>query len=432
MILFKNATISAGITKERKVDILFDEKIVDVREDSINPPENTTVIDLDGKIVLPGGIDVHTHFRSEHPNWQNYFYNASKAAAMGGITFMADSSSNTQNPLTEGYDFSTIAKLYENNSLIDYGIWGIINSDDYPYYNEEISELSKNGVVGLEFYLYSNNDLISPLDYEEILELFTDFSNSQILFGVFPLDFPNFNKSKSADPNDISKYQFEAVKKLFRRSQETRVHLFNIVSAEIVDFVMNSTKKYHCSYDINPHYFLSNKESIYLPGVQESNYSLTIDSLIQTGKVPSISTDSGFINQDLNYTDEDFTGVVNYLDLQYTIPFLFSEYYLSKRMTLGNLERMLSGNPAKILGIDHLKGGFDKEKDADFIVIDPKLKYTDIDSYSSFKDREINCKVTQTYLRGVKIYDFLEGIQDQRGYGKLVKRDFQATTLNYY
>jgi len=338
MILFKNATISAGITKERKVDILFDEKIVDVREDSITPPENTTVIDLDGKIVLPGAIDVHTHFRSDHPNWQNYFYNASKAAAMGGITYMADSSSNTQTPLTEGYDFSQVAKLYENNSLIDYGIWGLISSDDYPYYNEEISELSKNGVVGIEFYLYSNNDVISPLDYEEILELFTDFSNSQILFGVFPLDFPSFYKNKTADPNNISDYQFEAVKKLFRRSQETQVHLFNIVSPAIVDFVMNSTKKYHCTYDINPHYFLANKDSIYLPGVQENNYNLTIDSLLQTGKVPSISSDSGFINQDLNYTDEDFTGVVNFLDLQYMVPYLFSEYYLSKRMSLGNLE----------------------------------------------------------------------------------------------
>jgi len=93
---------------------------------------------------------------------------------------------------------------------------------------------------------------------------------------------------------------------------------------------------------------------------------------------------------------------------------------------------MLCGNPAKILGIDHRKGGFDKEKDADFIVIDPKLKETAIDSYSSFKEVDINCKVTQTYLRGEKIYDYLEGIQDQRNYGKLIKRDFQATTLNYY
>jgi len=118
--------------------------------------------------------------------------------------------------------------------------------------------------------------------------------------------------------------------------------------------------------------------------------------------------------------------------LQYMIPYLFSEYYLSKRMTLGNLERMLAGNPAKILGIDHRKGGFDKEKDADFIVIDPNLKETNIDSYSSFKDSEINCKITQTYLRGEKIYDISEGIQDQRGFGKLIKRDFQATTLNYY
>lgn len=432
MILFKNATISAGITKERQVDILFDDKIIEVREDSITPPVDAIIIDLEGKFVLPGAIDVHTHFRSDKDNWQNHFFNASKAAAMGGITYMADGSCNTETPLTEGYDFPEVARAYENNSLIDYGIWGMITSDDYPYYNEEISELAKKGVVGVEFYLYSNNNAISPLDYEEILELFTDFSNSQILFGVFPLDFPTYYKSKGSSPEDIGAFQFEAVKKLFRRSQETKVHLFNIVSPEIVDFVMNSTKKYHCTYDVNPHNFLDNRDGIYLPGVQDDNSSLTLDNLIQTGKVPSISTDSGFINQDLNYTDENYAGIVNYLDLQYMIPFLFSEYYLTRRMTLGNLERMIAGNPAKILGIEHVKGGFEKEKDADFIVIDPKLKEDLIDDYSSFRGREINCKVTQTYLRGEKIYDILEGVQDQRGFGKLVKRNFQATTLNYY
>src|SRR5690554_5683898 len=244
MILFKNATISAGITKERQVDILFDEKIIDLREDGIIPPEGATVIDLEGKYVLPGAIDVHTHFRSDHDNWQNHFFNASKAAAMGGITFIADGSCNTDTPLTEGYNFSDVAKAYENNSLIDYGIWGMLSSDDYPYYTEEISELAKKGVVGVEFYLYSNNNAISPLDFEEILELFTDFSNSQIMFGVFPLDFPTYVQTKGASPDDIGEYQYEAVKKLFRRSQETKLHLFNIVSPEIVDFIMNSTKKY--------------------------------------------------------------------------------------------------------------------------------------------------------------------------------------------
>lgn len=432
MILFKNATISAGITKERQVDILFDEKIIDLREDGIIPPEGATVIDLEGKYVLPGAIDVHTHFRSDKDNWQNHFFNASKAAAMGGITFIADGSCNTDTPLTEGYNFPDVAKAYENNSLIDYGIWGMLSSDDYPYYNEEISELAKKGVVGVEFYLYSNNNAISPLDFEEILELFTDFSNSQIMFGVFPLDFPTYVQTKGASPDDIGEYQYEAVKKLFRRSQETKLHLFNIVSPEIVDFIMNSTKKYHCTYDVNPHNFLNNREGIYLPGVQEENSSLTLDNLIQTGRVPSISTDSGFINQDLNYTDEDYSGIVNYRDLQYMIPFLFSEYYLSRRMTLGNFQRMIAGNPAKILGIEHVKGGFEKEKDADLIVIDPNLKEPSIDEFSSFSGREINCRVTQTYLRGEKIYDIEEGIKDRRDFGKLVKRDFQATTLNYY
>ncbi len=428
MILFKNATISSGITKERKVDILFDETIIDLREDSITPPANTNVIDLDGKYVLPGCIDIHTHFRTDSEDWKSHFYNASKAAVAGGITYLADSSCHTEEPLTESFNFSDIADEYKGNSLCDYGIWGFINSDDYSTYNEEIQELSKSGVVGIEFYLYNKNFSPSPLDFDEILELFTDFSNSQILFGVFPMTYLGDTKA-----DNISELQFDMVKKLFRRSQESEIHLFNIVSPKIVEFIMSSTKKYHSTYDINPHIFLENENSIFIPGKQTyQDKSNNFKTLIQTGKVPSISTNSGYVNLDLNYTQQDLNDIVNYSDLQYMIPFMFSEFYLNKKLTLGNLERMLSGSPAKILGIDSLKGNFNKDSHADFIVLDPHKKSTVEDNQSSFFAKDINCIVMQTYIRGEKVYDSINGILDSRDFGKLVKRDFQATTLNYY
>ena len=428
MILFKNATVSSGITKERKVDILFDDKIIELREDSIEAPNNCQVIDLDGKIVLPGCIDVHTHFRTDSPDWKSHFLNATKAAVSGGITFLADSSCNVDEPLTESFKVTDIYKEYEGNAVCDYGIWGFISSDDYSFYTEEIQELSKAGVVGIEFYLYNKNFSPTPLDFDEILELFTDFSNSQILFGVFPMGF----LSEKDDKKDIFDVQFDAVKKLFRRSQESEIHLFNVVSPKIVDFIMNSTKKYHCSYDINPNIFKKNDRSIFIPGSQIHDDESTFTTLIQTGKVPSVSTNSGYISEDLNYTREDLTNIVNYGDLQHMIPFFMSYYYLAKRLTLGNLERMLAGNPAKILGIEHIKGNFSKESDADFIVIDPSKTYRVQDEQSSFYDEEINCQIVQTYIRGHRVFDIDEGIEENRQFGKLVKRSFQATTLNYY
>jgi hypothetical protein len=428
MILFKNATISSGITKERKVDILFDDKIIEVREDSIIAPENAQVIDLDGKIVLPGCIDIHTHFKSNNPEWSSHFYNATKAAVSGGITLLADSSCNTDEPLTESFNFDDVVDSYSGNALCDYSVWGWISSDDYSDYNEEIQELSKAGVVGIEFYLYNKGFTPSPLDFEEILELFTDFSNSQILFGVFPMGFLPDN----ATADNIEDIQFDMIKKLFRRSQESEIHLFNIVSPTIVDFIMNSTKKYHCSYDLNPYVFLKNNRAEFIPNVQAEVKTQTFLNLIQTGKIPSLSTNSGYINNDLNYTSNDYTDIVNSVDLQHIIPFIISELYLTKKMPLGNLERMLAGNPSKILGIEHKKGNFNKDSDADFIVIDPRSKSEVTDEQSSFYGKDINCKVDMTFIRGTKIYDSVEGIQDNRQFGKLVKRNFQATTLNYY
>ncbi len=64
-------------------------------------------------------------------------------------------------------------------------------------------------------------------------------------------------------------------------------------------------------------------------------------------------------------------------------------------------------NPAKILGLDHLKGGISKGKHADFIIWDPynsfnfeKNEYVPYPETHIFLNKKFYGVVKKTYLRG--------------------------------
>ena len=86
MKLIKNALISTGNGNETKlVSILFNDKILEISE---NPAfhKGVDIIDLHGKLLLPGCIDAHVHFNDPGFNHRENFLSGTTAAAYGGIT----------------------------------------------------------------------------------------------------------------------------------------------------------------------------------------------------------------------------------------------------------------------------------------------------------------------------------------------------------
>jgi dihydropyrimidinase len=90
-LLIKSGTlITASETFE--ADILVEGDRIVVIGQSIIPPEDAEVVDASGKLVMPGGIDVHTHF--DLPMFgtvsSDDHYTGHKAAAFGGTTTVID------------------------------------------------------------------------------------------------------------------------------------------------------------------------------------------------------------------------------------------------------------------------------------------------------------------------------------------------------
>lgn len=85
MILLKNGQVLLGNTFVTS-DILIADGLIKAVGQNLDCPEVTTTYDLTGKIVAPGFIDVHVHWREPGFSYKETIAQASRAAARGGFT----------------------------------------------------------------------------------------------------------------------------------------------------------------------------------------------------------------------------------------------------------------------------------------------------------------------------------------------------------
>lgn len=159
MLLIKNATIIRATETIHSAEILIDKgKIVTIEKDgSTLHDQIDTVIDSSGKLVMPGGVDVHTHF--DLPMFgtvsSDDHYTGNKAAAFGGTTTVID---------FVPFDFPTLQESIEfwhtkaEKAAIDYSFHMNLTRLDESI-EQEIPSLPKMGITSLKVFTSYNDRL---------------------------------------------------------------------------------------------------------------------------------------------------------------------------------------------------------------------------------------------------------------------------------
>lgn len=87
-------------TQGRLIDanLLLSEKIEKITKEQ-HPTDADKIINCSGKIIIPGLIDPHVHFRDPGQTYKEDWLTGSKAAAHGGVTTVLDMPNNVP-PIT--------------------------------------------------------------------------------------------------------------------------------------------------------------------------------------------------------------------------------------------------------------------------------------------------------------------------------------------
>ncbi len=159
-LLIKNGTLITA-SETIAADILVEgEKIVGIGPGLPVPPD-AEVVDAAGKLILPGGVDVHTHFDLPMSGTvsSDDHYTGHKAAAFGGTTTVIDFVSQDHSSLLEN-----LAQWHEKadpKAAVDFGFHMNISHLDAQV-EEDLPELVGEGVTSLKVFTAYNNRLRLP------------------------------------------------------------------------------------------------------------------------------------------------------------------------------------------------------------------------------------------------------------------------------
>lgn len=150
-------------------DVYIEDGIIKDVGTDLKVPAGTRVIPAEGKLVMPGGIDTHTHFQFPFMGTTSIddFYSGTKAALAGGTTMIFDFVIDPQSTLLEG--FSKWQEWASQGACCDYGLHvAITNWNDKT--KEEMEILTHKGVNSFKMFMCYENMQMTDKNLLEVFE----------------------------------------------------------------------------------------------------------------------------------------------------------------------------------------------------------------------------------------------------------------------
>lgn len=176
-LIIKNGRIATA-SEEYVADVgILDGKVMCISYKIDNGKE---IIDAEGKYVIPGAIDIHTHIDAplHGSNTMDDWYEGTRSAAFGGVTCVIDYPIQVEGQSLRDVISDSIRKA-ENRSLLDYSFSPVITKRTNAVY-AEIPKLIKEGYTTFKVfmaYAFRARD-------EELIKLLDVISKNGGILGV--------------------------------------------------------------------------------------------------------------------------------------------------------------------------------------------------------------------------------------------------------
>lgn len=398
--------------KLKKTNILIQgNKISRISEKKIGA-ENE--IDCAGKVILPGAIDVHVHFRSPGFEYKEDWKSGSEAALSGGVTTVMDMP-NTKPQTVTLNDFLEKKKLASENSLVNFDIYMAATGDNLS----EIAKVKK--LRGVKVYFGSSTGNMLFNDEKKLKELFVLAKKKGFVVVCHAEDeeeimknTEKFNgKTEPAIHSEIRTAEAEriAIKKLAELQSRigNKLHIAHVSSRKGLEEIRKAKKgRYgkHITCEVTPHHlFLDSLDYKKLGNLMKCNPSIKSASDreelwkgLKSGLIDIVATDHAphsLEEKKKAYWDSP-SGIPG---VETSFPLLLNEAN-QKNISMGRVMEAMSEKPAEIFSWKR-KGKIKKGFDADLVIVD-------MEKERKIRDSEMITKAKYSVFNGKTIKGFIE------------------------
>lgn len=432
--------------------VIENERIVSLTSDA-SDSEADEVIDASNRLVVPGGIDAHTHFIEPDPDQIEGFYFGSLGAVAGGITSVVEMPQATPNSSEASHIVEKI-QICEKKALVDFALWGAAINQEL----ESIEEMIDTGIVAVKAFMASSDPEFERITDAGLYDVFALLADSDVPFGLHAESNELLQDSiqllQELGENDPLAHadsrppivEAEAINRAIFFAEETggRAYICHASTSSGLEIIRNAKDRgVRVEVETCPQYLALDTDDLVrlgpygrcAPAIRDREEVELLWTYVQDGTMDTIASDH------CGYTvDEKEAGRENIWNaplglsgIQTMLPAMLDEFLNIRGLDPTDFVRVTSANPAKIFGSFPRKGTLRPGSDADIAIYDLNAPWTvrggDMlhkNKWTPFEGKEIGVRVIRTIVRGKTMYEFNgeHVVRGEAGHGQFINRQY--------
>ncbi len=315
-------------------------------------------------LILPGGVDLHVHFREPGLTEKEDFASGTRSAALGGVTTVMEMP-NTQPPVTTPDALTAKAARVLGKATVDYGLYAAPRSES------AVAELRR--AMAFKVYMAESTGQLQ-IDEDSLRRVLDAAAPEGKLVVVHAEDaslFRNGEPATLAGHSEARPKESEAraIETLARLRGDAHTHVAHVSCVEALGAIPEGT-----TTEVTPHHlFLDTKRPLKAfgkvnPPLRSPEDREALWHAFAEGRVDVVATDHAphtreEKEQPFDEAPSGMPGVAT------SLPLLLRQVR-SEALSLERFVHATATRPAEILGIP--KGSIEVGNDADLVVVDAR------------------------------------------------------------
>lgn len=420
IILKGGKVVDPANNVEKVADVLVEDGKIKAIAENITA-EGAETIDVTGKVVAPGLIDVHCHLRDPGFTYREDFVTGTRGAAVGGFTTllaMPNTKPVCDSPLVIEY---VLAKAKKPGVAVNIFPLCAITKESKGETLAPMYGAVQAGAVGFsdDGQPVTSADLMRrALQYSKVVnkvlschEEYKDITGEGVVN-----EGPVANRLGLIGIPYTSEALMVARDILLAEEVGGKLHICHVGCKKSVDLIREGKKRgIDVTAEVVPH-FLNTTEDDLLEHPYDTNFKIkppfgskddqaALKEGLADGTIDMICTDHAPYSPEEKSFDFDGDSPCGLLGLETALAICTTELYHGKVLSLSDMISKLTCNPAKRFEID--KGTLGIGKDADIVVIDMEKEW--VADANKYQSKSRSCPQHGRTLKGKAVLTMVNG-----------------------